>query len=54
MINVLCFFSLKPTYLKNHLVAKDPFISLDTQGVGALMQVAVSKIRSTGATVQVD
>ena len=36
-----------PTYVLNGLLPEDPFISIDRQGVGALMQVAVTKGRKT-------
>jgi pyruvate,orthophosphate dikinase len=36
-----------PTYVVNGLLPQDPFVSIDRQGVGALMQIAVTKGRKT-------
>jgi pyruvate,orthophosphate dikinase len=36
-----------PTYVLNGLLPQDPFVSIDRQGVGALMQIAVTKGRKT-------
>ena len=36
-----------PTYVVNGLLPQDPFVSIDRQGVGALMQIAVAKGRKT-------
>jgi pyruvate,orthophosphate dikinase len=38
-----------PDYLKQELLHEDPFQSLDTRGVGQLVQMAVQKGRSTRA-----
>ena len=34
-----------PTYVLNGLLAQDPFVSIDREGVGALMRIAVAKGR---------
>ena len=34
-----------PTYLENHLLHADPYVSIDQQGVGALIEVAVEKCK---------
>jgi pyruvate,orthophosphate dikinase len=36
-----------PAYVEAGIIAKDPFVSLDTEGVGALVRIAVEKGRST-------
>ena len=36
-----------PTYVLNGLLPQDPFVSIDRQGVGALMKIAVTKGRKT-------
>ncbi|HUC17569.1 MAG TPA: pyruvate, phosphate dikinase [Acetobacteraceae bacterium] len=35
-----------PHYIEAGVLAKDPFVSIDTEGVGALMQIAVEKGRA--------
>ena len=36
-----------PTYVLHGLLPQDPFVSIDRQGVGALMKIAIAKGRST-------
>ena len=36
-----------PTYVLNGLLPQDPFVSIDREGVGALMRIAVAKGRKT-------
>ncbi len=40
-------------YLENGILADDPFQTLDTEGVGELMKLAISKVRATRKGVQV-
>jgi pyruvate,orthophosphate dikinase len=40
-------------YLEKDLVPKDPFQSIDVEGVGGLMQMAVTKGRATRADLKV-
>ena len=35
-----------PTYIKNHILTEDPFVTIDISGVGKLMQTALQKARS--------
>ncbi len=44
--------SFLPDYLKKELLATDPFQSLDTSGVGQLVQMAVTKGRATRADLK--
>ena len=37
--------SFLPDYMERHLLANDPFASIDVRGVGAIMRTAVQKIR---------
>ncbi|CAK9042055.1 Pyruvate [Durusdinium trenchii] len=39
--------SFLPDYLRRNILERDPFVTIDTQGVGALMEVAVEKGRKT-------
>ncbi len=39
--------SFMPEYLNNRIIASDPFQTIDTEGVGALIQLAAEKGRST-------
>jgi pyruvate,orthophosphate dikinase len=36
-----------PHYVEQGILAKDPFVSIDVEGVGALVQIAAEKGRST-------
>ncbi len=45
--------SFLPDYLQQELLAKDPFESLDTSGVGQLVQMGVAKGRSTRSSLKV-
>jgi pyruvate, orthophosphate dikinase len=37
--------SFLPAYVEQHLLPEDPFVSLDTEGVGELLRIAVEKGR---------
>ena len=41
-----------PTYVLNGLFPQDPFVSIDREGVGALMRIAVTKGRKTKKTLE--
>eukprot|EP01033_Poteriospumella_lacustris_P003411 gene3410-2522_t len=41
-----------PFYLKHSIIAFDPFDSIDTQGVGALMDLAVRKARKSNPNIK--
>jgi pyruvate, orthophosphate dikinase len=41
-----------PTYVLNGLFPQDPFVSIDRDGVGALMRIAVEKGRKTRKTLE--
>jgi pyruvate,orthophosphate dikinase len=41
-----------PTYILQGLLPADPFVSIDEEGVGALMRIAVSKGRKTRPTLE--
>jgi pyruvate,orthophosphate dikinase len=41
-----------PTYVLNGLFPQDPFVSIDREGVGALMRIAVAKGRKTKKTLE--
>ena len=45
-----CFL---PHYVQKKLVASDPFISIDTRGVGALVALAIDKIRRASTNVAI-
>ncbi|MFW9908479.1 MAG: pyruvate, phosphate dikinase [Candidatus Thorarchaeota archaeon] len=36
-----------PTYLENHLLRNDPFVSIDKRGIGQLMEIAIERGRKT-------
>jgi len=36
-----------PAYLEQHLLARDPFVELDTEGVGGLVRVGIERGRAT-------
>ena len=42
-----------PTYVLNGLFPQDPFVSIDREGVGALMRVAVAKGRKTRKNLEI-
>ncbi len=41
-----------PAYLDQGILAKDPFVSLDREGVGAMVKIAVEKGRKTKASIK--
>jgi len=41
-----------PAYVESALLPKDPFVSLDTEGVGALVEIAVERGRKTRPTIK--
>jgi len=41
-----------PAYVESGILAKDPFVSIDVDGVGALVKLAVEKGRSTKANIK--
>ena len=41
-----------PTYVDQGILEKDPFISLDREGVGALVQMAVTRGRATRPNIK--
>lgn len=45
--------SFQPFYLKHSIIAFDPFDSIDTQGVGAFMDLAVRKARKSNPNIKV-
>ncbi len=40
-------------YIKNGMISCDPFISIDREGVGQLMKIAIEKIRSSNKSVKI-
>jgi pyruvate, orthophosphate dikinase len=38
--------------MKQHIIAYDPFVSIDTQGVGAMMTLAARKSRKVAPSVK--
>ena len=42
-----------PAYLDHNVLAQDPFVELDRQGVGALIQIAIERGRSVQANLKV-
>jgi pyruvate,orthophosphate dikinase len=42
-----------PSYLSQGLLSQDPFVSIDREGVGALMRVAIEKGRKTRRTLEI-
>ncbi|MEX2446552.1 MAG: putative PEP-binding protein, partial [Dehalococcoidia bacterium] len=36
-----------PSYLRQHIVERDPFVELDQEGVGGLMELAIERGRGT-------
>ncbi|MFB3062368.1 MAG: putative PEP-binding protein, partial [Candidatus Binatia bacterium] len=42
-----------PNYLSQGLLSQDPFVSIDREGVGALMRVAIEKGRKTRRTLEI-
>lgn len=45
--------SFMPTYIKKGILPADPFQTVDTEGVGVLMQMAIDKGRSTKANLPI-
>ena len=45
--------NLQPTYVNNHIVAKDPFVSIDTHGVGPLIHMAIKRAKDTNPSIKV-
>ena len=45
--------SFLPHYVKKKLVASDPFVSIDTRGVGALVALAIEKVRRASSNVAI-
>jgi pyruvate,orthophosphate dikinase len=41
-----------PRYVELGILAKDPFVTLDTEGVGAMVRIAAEKGRTTRATIK--
>ncbi|MDF1539983.1 MAG: PEP-utilizing enzyme, partial [Candidatus Thorarchaeota archaeon] len=39
--------SFLPTYLDNHILKNDPFVSIDKRGIGQLMEIAIERGRKT-------
>ena len=44
---------LQPSYLDKHLIAHDPFISVDVHGVGGMIQMAVRRCRRSKPSIKV-
>ncbi len=42
-----------PSYLSQGLISQDPFVSIDREGVGALMRVAIEKGRKARRTLEI-
>jgi pyruvate,orthophosphate dikinase len=42
-----------PHYVQKKLVAADPFVQIDERGVGALIKLAVNKIRTVSNSVAI-
>ncbi len=42
-----------PTYLADNLLNKDPFQSIDREGVGELVKIAVSRARNTNKSIKI-
>ena len=42
-----------PSYIKQHVLERDPFVELDREGVGALIRIAIEKGRSTKPDLKV-
>ncbi len=53
VVNTLQCYISQPTYLNHHLLAHDPFRSLDLGGVGGMIQMAVRRIRRADHRVKV-
>jgi len=45
--------SYMPLYLEKHLVARDPFLSLDLHGVGAMMRLAIHRAKAASPNIRV-
>ncbi len=42
-----------PAYLEQHLLARDPFVELDTEGVGGLVKVGIERGRATKPDLEI-
>lgn len=49
----MVYLSLQPAYVDLHLVARDPFRSLDIHGVGGMIQMAVRRCRRANKHIKV-
>ncbi|MEI9939172.1 MAG: pyruvate, phosphate dikinase [Pseudomonadota bacterium] len=45
--------SFLPVYVERHMLSEDPFVTLDIEGVGALMRIAVEKGRSARTEISI-
>ena len=45
--------SFFPYYINNNIIKKDPFISIDKQGVGELIKIAVKKARKINKKIKI-
>ena len=45
--------SFLPYYIKNNILTNDPFSSIDTQGVGELIKIAVQKARKVNPNIKI-
>jgi len=45
--------SFLPVYLDQHILPRDPFVSIDRDGVGALVEIGVEKGRSSNAELKI-
>ena len=45
--------SYLPKYLESGILSKDPFVEIDRPAVGALVKIAVDKIRATNPKVKI-
>ena len=45
--------SFFPYYIKNNIIKKDPFVSIDKQGVGELIKIAVKRARKINKKIKI-
>ena len=45
--------SFLPNYIENNIIKKDPFQTLDTNGVGELIQIAIKKSKTTNPNIKI-
>ena len=45
--------SFFPYYIKNNIIKKDPFVSIDQQGVGELIKIAVKRARKINKKIKI-